>query len=133
MSFNNLKLAELKEVADSFGVDTPTKVTKNDLILLLEEEGISYQMYDKFANVEKEEIKAEVGQPARLDLTKENTMLVRMDRENFSYQIGTAQGAITFTKEHPYVAVPESVAQSIFDSHQGFRPATPREVQEFYS
>jgi hypothetical protein len=60
-------------------------------------------------------------------------MLVRMDRENFSYQIGTAQGAITFTKEHPYVAVPESVAQSIFDSHQGFRPATPREVQEFYS
>jgi hypothetical protein len=57
MSFNNLKLAELKQVADSFGVDIPAKVSKNDLVLLLEEEGISYQMYEQFANVEKEEIK----------------------------------------------------------------------------
>ncbi|NDB84178.1 MAG: hypothetical protein EB127_15900 [Alphaproteobacteria bacterium] len=133
MSFSNLKLAELKTVAESFGVDVPAKVSKNDLVLLLEEEGISYQMYDKFANVEKEEIKAEVGQPARLDLTKESSILVKMDRENFSYQIGTPQGAITFTKEHPFVALPESVADEIFVNHAGFRPATPREVQEFYS
>jgi len=133
MSFNNLKLADLKQVADSFGVDIPAKVSKNDLVLLLEEEGISYQMYEQFANVEKEEIKPEVGQPARLDLKKENSILVKMDRENFSYQVGTVQGAINFSKEHPFVALPESVAQEIFDLHQGFRPATPREVQEFYS
>jgi len=29
--------------------------------------------------------------------------------------------------------VPESIAQEIFDLHAGFRPATPREVQDFYS
>lgn len=133
MSFNSLKLAELKNVADSFGVEFPTKVSKNDLVLLLEEEGISYSMYEQFANVEKEEIKPEVGQPARLQLDKENSILVKMDRENFSYQIGTSQGAVTFTKEHPFVALPESIAQEIFDLHAGFRPATPREAQEFYS
>jgi len=133
MSFNSLKLADLKNVADSFGVDLPSKISKNDLILLLEEEGITYQMYDKFANVEKEEVSAEVGQPARLNLSKENSILVKMDRENYSYQIGTPQGAVTFTKEHPFVALPESVAQDVFDYHQGFRPATPREVQDYYS
>lgn len=133
MSFNDLKLAELKAVADSFGVDLPTKVSKNEIVLLLEEEGISYQMYEQFSNVEKEEIKPEVGQPARLDLKKEEAILVKMDRENFSYQIGTSQGTVTFTKEHPFVALPASIAQEVFDLHQGFRPATPREVQDFYS
>lgn len=133
MSFSNLKLADLKNVADNFGVDLPGKISKNDLILLLEEEGISYQMYEQFANVDKEDIKVEPGQPARLDLAKEPAILVKMERENFSYQIGTDQGAITFTKEHPFVALPESVAQQVFDLHAGFRPATPREVQDFYS
>ena len=133
MSFNNLKLADLKKVAEDFGVETPAKITKNDMILLLEEEGISYQMYEQFANVEKEDVKADVGQPARIDLTKENSVLVKMDRGNFSYQVGTPQGVITFTKEHPFVALPESMAQQVFDLHQGFRPATPREVQEYYS
>ena len=133
MSFNSLKLADLKQVADSFGVDIPTKISKNDLIQLLDEEGVSYQMYEQFANVEKEEVTLEPGTPARLDLTKETSILVKMDRENFSYQVGTPQGVINFSKEHPFVALPETVAQEIFDHHQGFRPATPREVQEFYS
>jgi hypothetical protein len=133
MSFNNLKLADLKKVADSFGLELPTKISKNDLVLLLEEEGVSYQMYEQFANTEKEDVDAGVGQPARLDLSKENSILVKMDRENYSYQVGTQQGAITFTKDHPFVALPESVAQNVFDSHDGFRPATPREVQDFYS
>lgn len=133
MSFSNLKLADLKKVADGFGIETPSKVTKNELILLLEEDGVTYQMYEHFSNADKAEVQQEIGQPARLDLTKENTILVKMDRENFSYQIGTAQGAITFSKEHPFVALPESVAQQVFDNHSGFRPATPREVQDFYS
>lgn len=133
MSFTNLKLSDLKKVADGFGIDVPTKITKNDIILLLEEDGVTYEMYEHFSNADKAEVKQEIGQPARLDLTKENSILVKMDRENFSYQIGTAQGAVTFSKEHPFVALPESVAQQVFDNHQGFRPATPREVQDFYS
>ena len=133
MSFNNLKLAELKTIAGSFGVDVPTKTNKNDVILLLEEEGISWQMYEQFSNVEKEDIKVDGAQTARLNIEKENSILIKMDRENFSYQIGTSQGIVNFTAEHPFIAVPESIAQEIFDLHAGFRPATPREVQEFYS
>lgn len=133
MSFKDLKLADLKNVADSFGVEFPSKVTKNDLVLLLEEEGISYQMYEQFANIEKEDVEEDPTRPARFSLEKENSVLVKMDRENFSYQVGTDQGVISFTKEHPFVALPESVAQQVFDLHAGFRPATPREVQEFYS
>jgi hypothetical protein len=40
---------------------------------------------------------------------------------------------VTFTKEHPFVAVSEDIAQEIFDKEEGFRLASPREVQEYYS
>ena len=132
MSFNDLKLADLKSVADNFGVEIPEKISKNDLILLLEEEGVSFQMYEKFVNADKTEIDAGPA-PARINIKKEDAILVRMDRANYSYQIATSQGVVTFTAEHPFVAVPASVAQEIFDYHAGFRPATPREVQEYYS
>ena len=59
----------------------------------------------------------------------ENTVLVRMNRENFRYDIN----GYTFTKEHPFVAMPEDDAQKIFDKEEGFRLATPKEVQEYYS
>ncbi len=36
-----------------------------------------------------------------------------------------------FTKEHPFIAMSESEAQSIFDTEIGFRPATPKEAQNF--
>ena len=38
MSFKDLKLSELKAIADSFGVEVPEKITKNAVILLLQEE-----------------------------------------------------------------------------------------------
>jgi hypothetical protein len=39
----------------------------------------------------------------------------------------------TFTKEHPFVAMSPDNAQAIFDKEEGFRLATPKEVQEFYN
>ena len=39
----------------------------------------------------------------------------------------------TFTREHPYVAMGDWQAQRIFDEEEGFRPATPKEIQEYYS
>ena len=38
----------------------------------------------------------------------------------------------TFTKDHPFVAMSEDDAQKIFDKEEGFRLATPKEVQDFY-
>ena len=130
MSFNNLKLADLKKVAEEFSVDLPEKVSKNDLILILEEEGVSYEMYESFNNAAKDEITLDKEEQERAEALKnEPTLLVKMDRYNFSYQVGP----YTFTGEHPFIAMPESHAQKVFDTEQGFRPATPREVQDFYS
>jgi len=130
MSFNNLKLADLKLVAENFSVDLPEKISKNDLVLLLEEEGVSYEMYESFNNAAKDEVTLNEEEQQRAEaLRNEPTFLVKMDRSNFSYQVGP----YTFTLDHPFIAMPESHAQRVFDTEQGFRPATPREVQDFYS
>lgn len=132
MSFLDLKITELKKVADSFGVDVAGVKTKQEIVALLEEEGISYQMYDKFTNVEKEEVEiseVEKKQREKKIMKTENSVLVKMERGNHSYQ---ALGH-TFTQQHPFVAMSESDAQRIFDTQQGFRLATPREAQEFYA
>ena len=39
----------------------------------------------------------------------------------------------TFTKEHPFIAMSNEAAQAIFDKEEGFRLATPKEVQEYYN
>jgi hypothetical protein len=132
MSFSDLKISELKKAAESFGVDLDGSKTKTEIVALLEEEGITYQMYDKFTNVEKQDIEiseVEKKQREKKIMKTENSVLVKMERGNHSYQ---AMGH-TFTQEHPFVAMPESDAQGIFDTQQGFRLATPREAQDFYA
>ena len=52
-----------------------------------------------------------------------------MERHNFTYQTY----GHSFSKDHPFIAMSEKDAQTIFDNEQGFRMATPKEVQEFYS
>lgn len=131
MSFTELKLPDLKKVADSFGVDISDIKSKNEVVARLQEEGITWQMYDKFNNAEKEEIIVPAKQEKKKVqiMNKENSVLVKMERSNHSYQaIG-----YTFTDQHPFVAMPEQHAQQIFDTQSGFRLATPREAQEFYS
>jgi UDP-N-acetyl-D-mannosaminuronate dehydrogenase len=131
MSFLDLKITELRKVADSFGVDVTDAKTKQEIAAILEEEGISYQMYDKFTGAEKQEIEVpEIEKKKREKIMKTtDAVLVKMERGNFSYQ---ALGH-TFTQEHPFVAMSESDAQKIFDTQSGFRLATPREAQEYYS
>lgn len=127
MSFNKFKLGELLQIAEGFGVEVPAKTTKENIILLLEEEGITYSMYEKFSESEKDE-EEPLPQPT-VDMSNINTILVKMDRTNPSYQVGR----YTFTQQHPFIVMPEWDAQNIFDTESGFRPATPREVQEYYS
>lgn len=131
MSFLDLKITELKKVADSFGVDVTDAKTKQEIAAILEEEGISYQMYNKFTGAEKQDIEVpEIEKKKREKIMKTaDAVLVKMERGNFSYQ---ALGH-TFTQEHPFVAMSESDAQKIFDTQSGFRLATPREAQEYYS
>ena len=129
MSFDTLKINELKKIADSFGIDVPQKATKQSVILSLQDEGITWDMYAKFSGAEKQEIEINAKPKKKVKLNKENTVLVRMDRSNPSY---STHGYV-FTQQHPFIAMSEDDAQRIFDTEEGFRPATPREAQEFYN
>jgi hypothetical protein len=108
-------------------------ISEADIIAALAEEGVTWSVYNstiKKIEEETEEMSIEVlpkfdpkaAQPA-------DTVLVRMTRENFRYDIM----GITFTKEHPFIAMSNEAAQAIFDKEEGFRLATPREVQEYYN
>lgn len=128
MSFTDLKISELKTIAEDFGVDLGTAKTKNEIVAVLAEDGITYDMYAKFSNVEKAEVELE-PRKEQIILNAKNSVLVKMDRDNHSYQVM----GYTFTQQHPFVAMSESDAQRVFDTQDGFRLATPREVQEFYN
>ena len=130
MSFDTLKVAELKVIAEDFAVDTEGLKNKKDIIAALSEEGVSWSVYQK-TKQEIEDNLEEIEIIPRLDPKKvdADSILVRMTRENYRYDIH----GYTFTKEHPFVAMPEEDAQKIFDTEEGFRLATPKEVQDFYN
>ena len=131
MSFETLKISELKQIAEDFGVEVEDAKTKKDVIAALSEEGVTWAVYEKtIKDVEdnKEEIETLPKFDPKQDLDKD-TVLVRMTRANFRYDIL----GYTFTKDHPFVAMKEEDAQSIFDKEEGFRLATPKEVQDFYN
>ena len=133
MSFETLKISELKTIAEDFGVEIDGIKSKKDIITALEEDGVTWSVYQK-QNADQDNIEDNEEEPsvAREELKSGNygnKILVKMTRDNYRYDIA----GFTFTKEHPYVAMEESKAQQIFDREAGFRVATPREVQEFYS
>jgi len=132
MSFDTLKVSELKKIAEDFAVDTDGLKNKADIIAALSEEGVTWSIYSKTLekNEEEDEMSEEVLPrfDAKKELAKDN-VLVRMTRDNFRYDIM----GHTFTKEHPFVAMSGENAQAIFDKEEGFRLATPKEVQEFYN
>ena len=133
MSFDTLKVAELKKIAEDFAVDVESLKNKNDIIAALSEEGVTWSVYSK--TIEKMEEDAEDMSEEvlpKFDPKKDqpqDTVLVRMTRANFRYDIM----GHTFTNEHPFVAMKDKDAQAIFDKEEGFRLATPKEVQEFYN
>lgn len=133
MSFDTLKVSELKKVAEDFGVDIEDLKNKKDIIAALAEEGVSWSVYEKTTKTLEEADQEEAQEVLpRFDPKKdrpEDSVLVRMTRANHRYD---AMG-FTFTQDHPFVVMTEEQAQEIFDKEDGFRIATPREAQEFYS
>jgi len=132
MSFDTLKVAELKQIAEDFAVDVTYQKGKKDIIAALAEEGVTWAIYKKAKGIEEEEEEmnaAELKKPEAKQVKQEDLVLVKMTRANFRYDIL----GHTFTKEHPFVAMDKDTAQAIFDKEEGFVMATPKEVQEFYN
>lgn len=131
MSFDTLKVSELKQIAQDFGVDVEDLKNKKDIVAALAEEGVTWSVYQKTTQ-DIEDNTEEIEVLPKLDKNKLNDkdkVLVKMTRANFRYDIM----GHTFTKDHPYVAMSEEDAQAIFDKEEGFVMATPKEVQEFYN
>lgn len=130
MSFEEMNINELRDVAREFDVDIENIKTKAGIIGALNTDGVTYEMYNTISLAQKVELESEEPAPAQ-NVVKPGleTMLVRMDRKNGIYETR----GVTFTREHPYALVDLDTAQDIFDNEEGFRPATPRELQEFYS
>jgi hypothetical protein len=47
MSFDTLKVGELKAIAEDFAVETEGLKNKQDIIAALSEEGVTYEVYTK--------------------------------------------------------------------------------------
>jgi hypothetical protein len=133
MSFETLKVAEIKKIAEDFAVDIDGLKGKADIIAALSDEGVTWAVYQKTIQDIEESIEADEYEVIpKFDPKKEQAgdkVLVRMTRANFRYDIN----GYTFTKDHPFVAMSEDEAQEIFDKEEGFRLATPKEVQEYYN
>lgn len=133
MSFETLKVAELRQLADDYAVDFDPKDNKAVLIAKLNENGVTWE-YHKSQIGEVEEIteEAPVEEVASFDSPVESfveqDVLLRMTRANSTFQV---RGA-TFTQANPYAVVKESDADFIMDTYEGFRIASPKEVREFY-
>lgn len=132
MSFDTLKVKDLKQIATDFAVDTDKLKNKADIIAAMAEEGVTWSVYQSTLD-KMEELKEDLDEVfPRLDPNQkldEDMVLVKMDRENQRYDVV----GHTFTREHPYIAMSPDLAQEIFDKEEGFRLATPREVQEYYN
>ena len=130
MSFDKLKVSELKAIAKEFAVETDGLKNKQDIVAALAEEGVTYAVYEKTLK-DLEDAKEEIDVLPVFDPKAErteDTVLVMMTRANYRYDI---MGQ-TFTKAHPFIAMNKDIAQQIFDKEEGFRLATPKEVQEYY-
>jgi hypothetical protein len=130
MSFDTLTVAELKEIATEFAVDTEGLKNKKEVIAAMAEEGVTYSVYQKTVQaIEEATEEIEILPVFDPKAQPEDTILVRMTRDNHRYDIH----GYSFTKTHPFVAMSEDDAQKIFDTEEGFRLATPKEVQDFYN
>ncbi len=131
MSFETLKLSEIKKVAEDFGVDIETLKNKNDIIAALADEGVTWSIYQKTIDAVAQAAE-EIEVLPKFDPKKnqdKDSVLVKMERANHRYD---TMGS-TFTQKHPFVAMSEDQAQKIFDKEEGFRLATPKEAQDFYN
>ena len=130
MSLESMKLAELKKVAEEFAVDLESAKTKAEVLAALAEEGVTSDLIDNLKKVEREEIPPAPVFTNAEDLSKDpGSALVKMERKNRSYETF----GYSFSQEHPFAAMPMETAMEIFDTQEGFRLATPREVNEYYS
>lgn len=132
----------IKQATEDWAVDAKPSDSRKVVIKKLGESGVDWNTYSEHYGfgaepVPEAEEEVAVAAPKRvkvvgaepLEPDEEIKYLVKMDRENVSYQVGN----YTFTDKHPYALVDGADLDYVLTHEPGFRQARPSEVQEFYS
>jgi len=131
MSYNKMKVDELRELADAYAVDVDPSDNKTVIINKLIDSGVTFDYHQRQVqaaeNSEKVQPAPVFDEPAEDDGSSK--ILLRMTRANGTFEVRGAR----FTQTNPYALVAERDADYIIESYEGFRIASPREVKEFYS
>lgn len=130
MSLDNMTKAELVSEAEEYGISTEgTKAELLERLKAFEATG-SEEAVEESAEevVEEEAAPAEAEEPKTEEPAKENLKLVKMERSNARFE---AVGKV-FTTKHPFHLVTEDEEAHLVDVVGGFRPATQREIENFY-
>lgn len=134
-NFNELNKDELKAVGDMFGSELKSSMSKAEQLKVLEEDGVTVQMYNTVVT-ETEEEKDLADQDdtpldrpeAEVDENEDEITVLKMERKNHSYEIR----GYRFTRQNPFAVVRDADAEYIVENVRGFRPATKKELAEFY-
>lgn len=131
--FETLKKDQLLAAAEAFGVEVDENAKKAEIIEALDTDGVTWDMYkEMFPDDEEDqttEQSAPQAMPTQQGKTASGQVLMKMVRANPTYQIR----GYTFTRRHPFALVSSEDANYIIDHIEGFRIASPREAEEYYS
>lgn len=130
MSFARLakKPEVLKEIADYFGTEVDAAAKAPVIIKQLESDGVTWEMAMDSGVAGLAEVDAQLRKEEEERRANAPKQLVRMTRENARFDVR----GVTFTRENPFAIVNNEDAEFIYSHLEGFRPATPKEAQEFY-
>lgn len=128
--FDTLKKEDLFAIAQEFGVEVDQSAKRAEIIEALDADGVTWDLYKRSSQspIETEDVKPR-SLPERGGKNAGGQVLMKMVRANPTYQIR----GYTFTKKHPFVLVSSDDADYIIDNLDGFRIASPREAEEYYS
>jgi hypothetical protein len=133
VSFEKMKVAELRQIAEDFAVDLDANDNKAVIVNKMLENGITWEYYQKAIGAEVEAPAPIVAPTPTFNEPEvaedESPVLLRMTRDNGTFEIR----GVRFTRANPYALVRERDADYIVENYEGFRIASPREVREFYS
>ena len=129
---------ELLALAEQFGVEVKHSWNKANVIHAFEEDGVTVELIHGLAQPEPDEdepVEIAAYEPvedeeplAPVAVDDEDLVLVKMTRENWSYEVR----GYKFNRTHPFGLVKESDADYLVEVDGGFRTATPREAREYY-
>lgn len=132
-NFNELNKDELKAVGDMFGSDLKSSMSKAEQLKVLEEDGVTVAMYNTVVRESEEDDELQVENeheslPEAPEPDDEDVTVLKMTRKNASYEIR----GYRFTRANPFALVRDGDVDVLVEKVGGFRPATKKELAEFY-